>query len=34
MVGNRRLIHIDTADVWLRAKLGVKPDATQETGND
>jgi excisionase family DNA binding protein len=29
LVGNRRLIHIDTADAWLRAKLGVKPDVTQ-----
>ena len=24
MIGARRLIHVDTADVWLRAKLGIK----------
>lgn len=30
MVGARRLIHIDTADVWLKEKLGVKPDTMSE----
>ena len=30
MIGARRLIHIDTADAWLKAKLGVKPVAMPE----
>jgi len=34
LVGARRLINVDTADVWLKAKLGLKPDAEQETAND
>ena len=29
MVGARRLINIDTADTWLKAKLGIKPAQTQ-----
>jgi len=33
MIGATRLINIDTADAWLKAKLGVKPNATQETAN-
>jgi excisionase family DNA binding protein len=29
MVGARRLINVDTADTWLKAKLGIKPAETQ-----
>ena len=29
MIGARRLINVDTADIWLKAKLGVNPVVTQ-----
>jgi excisionase family DNA binding protein len=29
MIGARRLIHIDTADIWLKEKLGVAPVTMQ-----
>jgi hypothetical protein len=28
-IGARRLIHVHTADVWLKAKLGIKPSTMQ-----
>jgi len=26
-IGAKRLIHVDTADAWLKRKLGINPDA-------
>ena len=34
LLGGRRLIHIDTADTWLKAKLGLTPGATQGRADD
>jgi excisionase family DNA binding protein len=34
MIGARRLIHIDTADTWLKTKLGIKPDIVGNEQND
>jgi hypothetical protein len=31
-IGVRRLIHVDTADIWLKGKLGIKSGATLEDG--
>ena len=33
LIGARRLIHIDTADDWLKAKIGIKTNTAKETTN-